>query len=226
MTQILFLFNNLLQDLPKTCMYRLLHLPQDWQTPLGRVCTDKAAVTWLSKQHNIPVNEAVHAAEHSIENQLPFLVHAANCLWDPAAAVGLRQGPPAAEPHTRDRGSNSSSRRPVQPQATAGLSIVPISIGYLGHQVSLIRQYGQAVGDLLQHLRQQQQRRSPSRYEVVLVITSDFTHAGPWYKELPPAGLSLEEYMAQQDMPVLRVRRCWWQRCKLHDVPFSVSVEA
>jgi hypothetical protein len=40
----------------------------------------------------------------------------------------------------------------------------------------------------------------------VLIVTSDFTHAGPWYRALPPAGVGLEEYMRTQDTPVLQVR--------------------
>jgi hypothetical protein len=43
-------------------------------------------------------------------------------------------------------------------------------------------------------------------HEVVLIVTSDFTHAGPWYRELPPAGVSLADYMAAQDSPLLQVR--------------------
>jgi hypothetical protein len=44
------------------------------------------------------------------------------------------------------------------------------------------------------------------RHEVVLIVTSDFTHAGPWYRELPPAGVALADYMAAQDSPLLQVR--------------------
>jgi hypothetical protein len=106
----------------------------------------------------------------------------------------------------------------------AKLLIVPISIGYLGHQPELIQQYGAAVADLLHHLRsdnsqqQQQECVQPSAaaaaaaasgngsHEVVLIVTSDFTHAGPWYRELPPAGVSLADYMTAQDSPLLQVR--------------------
>jgi hypothetical protein len=94
-------------------------------------------------------------------------------------------------------------------------------MGYLGHRPELIQQYGAAIADLLRHLRsnnsqqQQQQGVQPSAaaaaagdgsHEVVLIVTSDFTHAGPWYRELPPAGMSLADYMAAQDSPLLQVR--------------------
>eukprot|EP00775_Hariotina_reticulata_P004520 gene4520-biopygen6274 len=181
-----------------------LALLQDWLTPLGLVDTDKAAVAWLSKHHSIPVNEAVHASEHSIENQLPFLAHAASCRWDLTAADCWPAFAESSSSIGEVGTSSSSSSRPAQPEAAAGLSIVPITVGYFGHhQATCICQYGLAVCELLQHLRPQQ-HSGRGRREVVLIMTSDFTHAGPWYRELPPPGLSLQDYMTQQDMPVLR----------------------
>lgn len=191
----------------------------DWRTPVGTAAADTAAVEYLASRH-LPVNESPHATEHSIENQLPFLLHGAACGWDLRAAGCLPHAAASAgvpEP----LGSSSSSAQP------AGLSIVPISVGYLGHQPALARQYGAAVADLLAHLHQRQ--RAPQHgqtgpagggsssidgtgsssgsgggHEVVLIVSSDFTHAGPGYGELPPAGLPLEGYMAAQDAPLLR----------------------
>lgn len=80
---------------------------------------------------------------------------------------------------------------------------------------------GAAVRELLQHLQQQQPQAQQQQQveseaagcvgsgrEVVLIVTTDFTHAGPWYKELPPAGVTLTDYMAAQDRPVIKVRAC------------------
>jgi predicted class III extradiol MEMO1 family dioxygenase len=196
-----------------------------WSTPLGPAQVDTAAVDYFSLHHNIPIIEAPHATEHSIENQLPFLVHGAKHGWDLAAANCLMQQPASL---CTAAASSSSSSSPAAgashatPEA-AELSIVPISIGYLGQQPHLIQQYGAALADLLHHLRQRQQQQqqhwasdaaagsnvassaSPcSDHQVVLIVTSDFTHAGPWYGELPPAGMTLQQYMTAQDAPLLQ----------------------
>jgi predicted class III extradiol MEMO1 family dioxygenase len=200
----------------------LLLLLQDWMMPLGPAAVDAAAVDWLAAAHGLPINEAPHAAEHSIENQLPFLVHAAAWGWDLSAAGCCAAAAEGAAPagsfvHTKQQ-QQQQQRRPVP----ASLAIVPISVGYLGHQPGLIQQYGAAVAELLQHLRthgsRQQQEcgqqiaagaAAPAgdSHEVVLIVTSDCTHAGPWYRELPPPGVSLADYMAAQDSPLLQVRR-------------------
>jgi len=56
---------------------------------------------------------------------------------------------------------------------------------------------------LLRHMRQQQEGQRG--HQVLLIGTSDFTHAGPGDRELPPPGFSLEHYMIRQDTPLLRV---------------------
>ena len=65
-----------------------------FETPLGRVELDTAALAQLADLPQVSVNDAAHAQEHSLEVQLPFLqralgdVHAA-CRWPwamPAAA--------------------------------------------------------------------------------------------------------------------------------------------
>uniref|UniRef100_A0A383W0E3 Extradiol ring-cleavage dioxygenase class III enzyme subunit B domain-containing protein n=1 Tax=Tetradesmus obliquus TaxID=3088 RepID=A0A383W0E3_TETOB len=205
---------------------------RDWMTPLGPAAVDAAAVEWLAAQHHLPINEAPHAAEHSIENQLPFLVHAAAWGWDLAAA-SCCPGPAEETAAAAAAGSSEDDRQQQQQQqqqrpAPASLTIVPISIGYLGQQPELIQQYGAAVAELLQHLRahgsqqqqqQQQQCGQPGTarasvadaaagsHQVVLIVSSDFTHAGPWYRELPPPGVSLADYMAAQDSPLLQAVR-------------------
>jgi predicted class III extradiol MEMO1 family dioxygenase len=203
-------------------------------TPLGPAAVDAAAVDWLASTHCIPINEAPHATEHSIENQLPFLVHAASWGWDLHAAGCCTAADGAADNAAAVHAESSGHDRQQQQQRVpASLSIVPISVGYLGHQQGLIQQYGAAVADLLYHLRarnhqhhlhQQQSERQQDTagpataagcdsaaadrhdHEVVLVVTSDFTHAGPWYRELPPAGVALADYMTAQDSPLLQVR--------------------
>ncbi|VVB67209.1 Memo-like protein [Candidatus Norongarragalina meridionalis] len=42
---------------------------EDWETPLGTVKNDKA----LAKELGLPISEAAHQREHSVEVQLPFL---------------------------------------------------------------------------------------------------------------------------------------------------------
>jgi hypothetical protein len=179
------------------------------------------------------------------------------------------------------------------------LSIVPISVGYLGDDMDVIEAYGRVVGELLLHLEARSQRPGeqataapaappaagaeyvkasmslgdgplalngaaagaaggaadsvplipllsqgrgrnsqgngirgscrgtsvtsshrqwqetsgieghlpydPTSECVVLIATSDLTHAGPWYREVPPPGVSLECYMRTKDLPVIQV---------------------
>lgn len=161
---------------------------------------DTAAVDFLSQQHHLPINEAPHSSEHSIENQLPFLLHGASCGWDLAAAgCGSSEQP--------GKMAEAAASQAGQAAAPATLSIVPISVGYLGNQLHMIQSVGGAVRDVLQHLKRQQVEAGSSSgsSEAVLIVTSDFTHAGPWYRELPPAGVTLEDYMRRQDTPVLQV---------------------
>lgn len=42
-----------------------------------------------------------------------------------------------------------------------------------------------------------------SRKDVLIFGTTDLTHAGPWYKELPPQGISLIEYVKKRDAPII-----------------------
>jgi AmmeMemoRadiSam system protein B len=46
---------------------------EDWETPFGLVKSNKSYVAQLSKATGIPVDNAGHHREHSIEVQLPFL---------------------------------------------------------------------------------------------------------------------------------------------------------
>jgi hypothetical protein len=187
-----------------------LSLSQDWATPLGTVSCNTAAVDYLTHNFSLPVDEAPHATEHSIENQLPFLQHGALVNWDLAAAGCSSSG--VGQPGAAAAAAVATTAAAAAAAAAgATLSIVPISIGYLGNQLHTIISLGAAVRSLLQHLRQQQQQQSAagasssSSSEVMLIVTSDLTHAGPWYRELPPAGVSLEEYMRSKDTPVLQV---------------------
>lgn len=44
-----------------------------FSTPLGTVPLDKTAVEWLRRQPGVITDEQIHATEHSLEMQLPFL---------------------------------------------------------------------------------------------------------------------------------------------------------
>ena len=52
---------------------RLALCDQDWLTPLGLVLTDQQALRKFQSRCPAEVKREVHASEHSIENQLPFL---------------------------------------------------------------------------------------------------------------------------------------------------------
>jgi len=44
-----------------------------FETPLGRIAVDRAAIDAVADLPQVEVNDAAHAAEHSLEVQLPFL---------------------------------------------------------------------------------------------------------------------------------------------------------
>ncbi|MBR9698945.1 AmmeMemoRadiSam system protein B [Candidatus Woesearchaeota archaeon] len=46
---------------------------EDWETPLGKVQNDTELQKSIMDDLSIPVDEAAHAAEHSLEVQVPFL---------------------------------------------------------------------------------------------------------------------------------------------------------
>lgn len=48
----------------------------DWKTPFGLLKTDKDFAKALSENTRLPINEAFHKKEHSLEVQLPFLQYA------------------------------------------------------------------------------------------------------------------------------------------------------
>lgn len=206
---------------------------QDWATPLGTAPVDTSAVDFLAQQltsssssHTAAaalINETPHSTEHSIENQLPFLVHGAAHGWDLAAAGCSQHNATTTSPEEAPAACSESTQQQHQQHqhqqqqdnevspAAATLSIVPISIGYLGNNQphTMIQSIGAAVRALLLRLQQHADHQQHDNGQaVVLIVTSDFTHAGPWYRELPPAGVSLEDYMTAQDTPVLQVRSC------------------
>ena len=58
------------------CWNRLALCDQDWATPFGLVLADQVALKRMQEMGpSYEVKRLVHAAEHSIENQLPFLQH-------------------------------------------------------------------------------------------------------------------------------------------------------
>lgn len=93
----------------------------------------------------------------------------------------------------------------LQPQ----LSIIPISIGRLPSRQA-VSQAASVVADLISHLEQQHSAATSAvgGPQVVLIATSDYTHAGPYYGELPPPGMTLTDYMMSKDMPVIQVTNC------------------
>lgn len=46
---------------------------EDWKTPLGRIETDKRLARAIADETDLVIDESVHAFEHSIEVQLPFI---------------------------------------------------------------------------------------------------------------------------------------------------------
>eukprot|EP01027_Heterolobosea_sp_BB2_P027162 GEZU01042404.1.p1 GENE.GEZU01042404.1~~GEZU01042404.1.p1 ORF type:complete len:304 (+),score=14.44 GEZU01042404.1:275-1186(+) len=144
-----------------------------WQTPLGRIHPDEEIIHDLI-QHSrgvLSVDSEAHRQEHSIENQLPFLQY----MMIPSDAFPL----------------------PIFDE----LRIVPISIAYIDRDRS--RSLANAISSVL--LKQQEHQQFPSSSTdirtTVLIATTDLTHAGPAYNQLPDpgSGLSLREYVLERD---------------------------
>ncbi|TAJ77591.1 MAG: AmmeMemoRadiSam system protein B [Gallionellaceae bacterium] len=78
---------------------RGLALPdaEAFDTPLGRVMLDRAAMRKIAHLPQITVSDAVHAREHSLEVQLPFLQSVLNNFTLLPLAVGMATAEEVAE---------------------------------------------------------------------------------------------------------------------------------
>jgi AmmeMemoRadiSam system protein B len=79
--------------------FRGLALPEatSFATPLGNICIDQAAVAALRECPQVSANAAAHAAEHSLEVQLPFLQTVLGDFVLVPIAVGQASGSEVAE---------------------------------------------------------------------------------------------------------------------------------
>jgi hypothetical protein len=109
-------------------------------TPLGEVHVDKE----LAEKMDIEENSDVHAFEHAIEVQLPFLQH-------------------------------------LKPE----IKFVPIHVP--SREIEKAREAGNKIA------------KAVSGEDVVILASSDFTHAGPNYDQLPPRGMRVDEFVRKQD---------------------------
>src|SRR5713226_3168949 len=115
----------------------------DWQTPLGIAAIDKDLHHALSKP---PLEDDIlaHRDEHSIEVQLPFLLHLSEAV-----------------------------------------RFVPICMAFQGFELAA------EVGELV--------ARTVKGKDVLLIASSDFTHVGSQYFQLPPQGLTAPAFAKEQD---------------------------
>jgi AmmeMemoRadiSam system protein B len=109
-------------------------------TPLGEVSVDKD----LAREMNIEENLNVHAYEHAIEVQLPFLQH-------------------------------------LKPD----IKFVPVLMPSM--DLELAEETGKKIAKAIKGK------------DVVILASTDFTHAGPNYDQLPSKGLRIDEFVKKQD---------------------------
>jgi hypothetical protein len=113
---------------------------QSFATPFGEVPIDKE----LARKIGLRENDEVHADEHAIGMQLPFLLH-------------------------------------ISPK----IKFVPIYVPSRDLKVAM--EAGKKIG------------KAVEGRDVVMIASSDFTHAGPSYGQPPPAGLRVDEFAKKQD---------------------------
>jgi len=135
----------------------------EWSTPLGSVATDFDLLGDLmnSRSLNLPADNCAFAAEHSVENQLPFLqVELEGRQWT-MVALSVRGNVDRSEPKE-------------------------------------IQMVGRHLAEALVR------RCSKTNVQVAVIATTDYTHAGPFYGELPPPGhQSIPDYIRSRDLPFL-----------------------
>ena len=108
-------------------------------TPLGEVLVDRD----LAERMGMEENPDIHASEHAIEVQLPFLQH-------------------------------------LKPD----VKFVPI---YVPMDIEKAREAGENIA------------KAVKGKDVVILASSDFTHAGSNYGLLPPKGMRVDEFVRKQD---------------------------
>ena len=109
-------------------------------TPLGKVQVDED----LANKMGIEQSPDVHASEHAIEIQLPFLQH-------------------------------------LKPD----IKFVPVHVPSM--ELGMAEEVGRKIANAVKGK------------DVVILATTDFTHAGPNYGYLPPKGLGIDEFVKKQD---------------------------
>jgi len=117
--------------------------PEDHLTPLGTATYD-AKLGEAIVGGVIESDPGAHREEHSIEVQLPFLLH-------------------------------------LKPEIT----FVPIALGFQEWEVA--REVGDAVA------------KAVRGKDAVVIASSDFTHVGPNYGQMPPRGTSVSAFARKQD---------------------------
>lgn len=176
-----------------------------WSTPLGNIQVDKDALDKV--REFLPVDPLAFTNEHSIENQLPFLQH---LLLDPQP----QQPKPQA---SKKEGSAGES-------ATASWKMLAISVhgNVKREDLSEIGDMGRKLSSVIKNLLDTR--------SIAIVATTDYTHAGPFYGELPPPLPSqqpsnevttkqLSEYIRSKDLPFLN-GLCRSDEClpSIHDI--------
>lgn len=116
---------------------------ETFEMPLGKVPVDQNLADRII-EGPVEVDSDMHASEHSIEVQLPFLQY-----FDP------------------------------------DISFVPICVS------SQDIQTGEGIGRSLQKAIQDR--------DVVIIASTDLTHCGPRYNQLPPGGKNADEFAKEQD---------------------------
>ncbi|PIU12692.1 MAG: AmmeMemoRadiSam system protein B [Hadesarchaea archaeon CG08_land_8_20_14_0_20_51_8] len=114
-------------------------------TPLGEISVDKD----LAKNMDLEENQDVHAYEHAIEVQLPFLQH-------------------------------------LKPD----IKFVPICVPSM--DVKLAEEVGRKIA------------KAVNGKDVVILASTDFTHAGPNYDQLPPRNMRVDEFVKKRDKVAIK----------------------
>jgi predicted class III extradiol MEMO1 family dioxygenase len=156
---------------------------QTWRTPLGDFERDDDLYRCFVESGMAPIDDYAHMREHSIENMIPFLQYFFADDNDlQMVAINCRyQANNNCNNHIINNNNNNNN---------AGAKVYRDQ----GHRIAkIVRDY----------LHTTNQART-----LIIMATTDYTHAGPWYGELPQnVGQTIPDYIRNQDEPVLRAIR-------------------
>ena len=105
--------------------------------------------------------------------------------YDAGVGTGLVGGVIESDPQAHRQEHSIEVQLPFLQQLSANVTFVPIALAFQEWEVA--KEVGEAVAKALKNL------------DAVVIASSDFTHVGPNYGQMPPRGTSVSAFARRQD---------------------------